>query len=134
MRSLETMDMSEQQCGRKIVWRRHSLNDGITHATDVTTVGKRAPVCGYGKDYTSALRGSVARMLFASFRMHDGHPDGLYYLVTINSLSRSLQHLRPINGRKTSSSFALGVCVNMSAKFCVLGIFFNLTPPAAIKS
>ena len=42
--------------------------------------------------------------------------------------------LWPINGRKTSSSFTPGVCVNMSAKFCVLDIFFNLTPPAAIKS
>ena len=56
---------------------------------------------------------------------------GLYLLVAINSLSLSLHLLRLINGRKISSSFALGVCVNMSAKFCVLGIFFNLTAPAA---
>ena len=76
MRSVETPDMSEPQCGRKIVWRRHSLNDGIAHATGVTVVGKRASVCGYGKDCTYALRGSVARVLFASFRTHDGHPDG----------------------------------------------------------
>ena len=44
---------------------RHSLNDGITRATDVMIVGKRASVCGYGKDCASALRGSGARMLFA---------------------------------------------------------------------
>ena len=37
-----------------------SLNDGITHATDVTIVGKRASVCGCRKDCDSALRGSGA--------------------------------------------------------------------------
>ena len=42
MRSVETPDMSERQCGRKIVGRRHSPNDDITRATDVTVVGKRA--------------------------------------------------------------------------------------------
>ena len=42
---------------------------------------------------------------------------GLYLLDVINSLSRSLHLLRLINGKNISSSFALGVCVNMSAKF-----------------
>ena len=51
---------------------------------------------------------------------------GLYLLDVINSLSRSL-HLLRLNGKNISSSFALGVCVNMSAKFCVLGkVFFFL--------
>ena len=45
-----------------------------------------------------------------------------------------MQLLKFINGGDTSSSFALVVCVNMSAKFFVLGVFFNLTPLAAVKS
>ena len=60
---------------------------------------------------------------FTSFLVSTLIGTGLYCLVATNSLSRSLQHRRPINGRKTSSSFALGVRVNMSAKFCVQGIF-----------
>ena len=40
---------------------------------------------------------------------------GLYLLVSIKSLSRSLHLLRLINGKNISSSFALGVCVNI---FC----------------
>ena len=65
---------------------------------------------------------------------------GLYLLVAINSLSRSLHLLRLINGKNISSSFALGhitQCVNMSAKFCVLAhiphIFFN-HPTISLKS
>ena len=54
---------------------------------------------------------------------------GLYCLVAINSLSHSLQLLRLINGRNISSSFVLGVCDNMSVKFCVLDIFFTPAPP-----
>ena len=42
-----------------------SPNDGVTRATDSRFVGKRASVCGYGKDCASALNGSGGRMLFA---------------------------------------------------------------------
>ena len=44
---------------------RHSLNDGVTRATDVMMVGKHASVCGYGEDCTPSLRGSGARLLLA---------------------------------------------------------------------
>ena len=40
-----------------------SLKESITSETDVTIVGKRASVCGYGGVCTSALRGSGARKL-----------------------------------------------------------------------
>ena len=39
-----------------------SLNDGITRATDMRIVEKRASVCGYGED--SALRGSGAGFMW----------------------------------------------------------------------
>ena len=47
---------------------RHSLNDGIMRATDVTIGGKRALVCGYGdvgKGCAFVLRGSGARVFIA---------------------------------------------------------------------
>ena len=42
---------------------RDSLNDGITRATDVMIFGKRASVCGYGKDCASALCGQVETVM-----------------------------------------------------------------------
>ena len=42
-----------------------SLHGGVTRATDMRLVGKRASVYGYGEECASALRGRGSRMLFA---------------------------------------------------------------------
>ena len=42
---------------------RHSLNDGISCATNVTIVAKPVSLPGYGKNHASALSGSGARIL-----------------------------------------------------------------------
>ena len=42
---------------------RHSLNDGISYFTNVMIVAKPVSLLGYGKNHTSALSGSGARIL-----------------------------------------------------------------------
>ena len=65
MRSLKTPACwsTRLTCLARRAWKAPKWSVLHTCATGVTIVGKRASVCGYGKDRASALRGSSARVL-----------------------------------------------------------------------